>query len=418
MNKRLGLWIGLLGLLAMLALGEQALAEPPGLPHWLWGTVTLDGLLVDDGTPVQMLTQGVNVITTTVLTAGSDAGLYSVGVPADDLDHPGVQGGINGTLIEFDIPGYEIGQTVTWTQGQVLRRDLHNGPFTYTFVDTINGESDFAFPAHDGNPGLIVNANGVDLGATSLQIHANQTCANAVNAVHRCFQINPTNAAGRDATVTFYFYSSQIPAGHSCAAMNAYRWNGSNWQGLTLESRDCAHDPHSVRVSGVTDFSQFVLADTRPAAVTLLTFLGLPQEAAISITWETASELENLGFNLYRSEAPFGPWVRLNPQLIPARYPGATFGAPYEWLDTDVIPASIYYYRLEDIDIHGTSTFHGPISVTATDPAAVTLLTFGAVSGLTLLVPGLLLLPGVLLLLFVRWSGNCPNCHRKVTIAH
>ena len=48
MNKRLGLWIGLLGLLAMLALGEQALAEPPGLPHWLWGTVTLDGLLVDE----------------------------------------------------------------------------------------------------------------------------------------------------------------------------------------------------------------------------------------------------------------------------------------------------------------------------------------------------------------------------------
>ena len=113
MKKRLGLWIGLLGLLATLALGEQALAGPPELPHWLWGTVTLDGLLVDDGTPVQVLTQGVNVITTTVLTAGSDAGLYSVGVPADDLDRPGVQGGVNGTLIEFGIPGYEIGQTVT-----------------------------------------------------------------------------------------------------------------------------------------------------------------------------------------------------------------------------------------------------------------------------------------------------------------
>ncbi|MBN1919698.1 MAG: hypothetical protein JW892_00515 [Anaerolineae bacterium] len=414
MKKRLGLWIGFLGLLAMLALGEKALAGPPGLPHWLWGTVTLDGLLVDDGTPVQMLTQGVNVITTTVLTAGSDAGLYSVGVPADDPDRPGVQGGVNGTLIEFGISGYEIGQTVTWTQGQVLRRDLHNGPFTYTFVDTINGESDSVFPAHDGNPGLIINANGVDLGATSLQINANQECVNAQNAVHRCFQINPTNAAGRNATVTFFFYSSQIPVGHSCEAMNAYHWNGSSWQLLAAELRDCEHDPHSLRVSDVTDFSQFVLADTIPAAVTLLTFLGIPEEGAISITWETATELDNLGFNLYRSEIPFGPWGQLNPELIPAQYPGSILGAVYEWLDTDVIPANAYYYRLEAIDIHGVSTFYGPISVTATDPAAVTLLDFGSFSGLTPLVPGLILLSGVLLLLFARWKGNCLNCHRKV----
>lgn len=414
MSKRLGLWIGLLGLLILLALGEQALAEPPGLPHWLWGTVTLDSSLADDGTPVRMLVQGVNVITTTALTAGSDAGLYSTAVPADDLTRPGVQGGVNGALIEFGLPGYEIGQTVTWIQGQVLRRDLHNGPFTYTFVDTINGESDFIFPAHDGNPGLIINANGVDLGATSLQIHANQECVNAQNAVRRCFQITPMNATGRNATLTFYFYSNQIPIGRSCEALNAYHWNGSGWQILTSELRDCEHDPHSLRVSGVTDFSQFVLADTTPAAVTLLTFLGRPEEGAISITWETATELDNLGFNLYRSETPFGPWGQLNPELIPAQYPGSTLGAVYEWLDTDVVPAITYYYRLEDIDIHGVSTFYGPISVTATDPAAVTLLNFGSTSGLTTLVPWLLLLSGFLLLPVTRWKGNCLNCHRKV----
>ncbi len=404
-NRKLWRWISLLGLLIMLAPGEPALAEPPGLPHWLWGTVTLDGVLADDATPVQVLVQGVNVITTTVLTAGSAAGLYSVGVPADDPDQPGIQGGFNGALIEFGVPGHEIGQTVTWTQGQVTRRDLHNGPFTYTFVDTIQGANDFVFPAHDGNPGLIINANGVDLGATTLQIDANQECIQARNAVHRCFQINPTYATGRNATVTFYFYSSQIPAGHSCEAMDAYHWNGSSWQLLTPESRDCEHDPHSVRISGVTDFSQFVLADTRPSVVTLLTFDAEPQEGAIRVSWETASELENLGFNLYRSEGPFGPWGRLNPQLIPVRYPGATFGAAYEWLDADVIPANTYYYRLEDIDIHGLSTFHGPLSVTATDPTAVTLLTFRSTSGLNPLAL-LALIPSIgLLSLFIRRHG-------------
>jgi len=377
-HRNLWHWIISLGILAAILFGQQVLADPPGLPSWLWGTLTLDGTLAEDETPVQLLVQGVPVITTTVLTAGSDAGLYSVGVPAEIPDRPGIQGGVNGDLVEFGIRGYEIGVTSTWIQGKVSHRDLHNGPFTYTFVDTLSGASDFIFSAHDGNPGLILNANGGDLGATAVYIHANQECVNAHNAVHRCFDITPINPTGHNATLTFTFYSSQIPAGHTCAAMNAYRWNGTGWQLLTLDLRDCEHDPHSLRVRGVTDFSQFVLADTRPAAVTLLTFQAEPQEAAITITWETASELENLGFNLYRSTAPFGPWLQLNPQLIPSQQPGSTFGAVYEWLDIDVTPANTYYYRLEDRDIHGVSTFHGPISVIATDPTAVTLLTFEA----------------------------------------
>ena len=113
------------------------------------------------------------------------------------------------------------------------------------------------------------------------------------------------------------------------------------------------------------------------------------------MTWETAQELDNLGFHLYRSESPAGPWTRLNAELIPAQYPGAVFGAIYEWLDAgvtpgDVTPGVVVYYRLEDVDIHGVSTFHGPISVIPTDPTTVTLVAFGArnpVFGLALVFP-------------------------------
>ena len=127
-----------------------------------------------------------------------------------------------------------------------------------------------------------------------------------------------------------------------------------------------------------------------PTAVTLARFEALWQGDAVRVTWETAMELDNLGFNLYRGASPAGPWTRLNAELIPAQHPGAVFGALYEWLDADVTPGAPAYYRLEDVDIHGASTFHGPIQAAPTEPSAVTLIAFGArnpVFGLTLVFP-------------------------------
>nr|MBP8864539.1 hypothetical protein [Anaerolineae bacterium] len=115
-----------------------------------------------------------------------------------------------------------------------------------------------------------------------------------------------------------------------------------------------------------------------PTAVDLVTFSAEPQGNAIRVTWETAQELDNLGFNLYRGESAAGPWTRLNAELLPAQNPGATFGATYEWLDADVTPDMTYFYRLEDVNVYGASTFHGPVSTTAAMPSAVRITGFGA----------------------------------------
>jgi hypothetical protein len=39
-------------------------------------------------------------------------------------------------------------------------------------------------------------------------------------------------------------------------------------------------------------------------------------------------------------------------------------GAYYVFVDEDVQTRKTYYYTLEDIDLYGVSTFHGPISAT------------------------------------------------------
>ena len=49
--------------------------------------------------------------------------------------------------------------------------------------------------------------------------------------------------------------------------------------------------------------------------------------------------------------------------LIPAQG-SSTQGASYEFIDNDVKNRKTYYYKLEDIDLNGNSTMHGPVSAT------------------------------------------------------
>jgi hypothetical protein len=93
----------------------------------------------------------------------------------------------------------------------------------------------------------------------------------------------------------------------------------------------------------------------------LLSFTATGAETSITLNWETASEIDNTGFNLYRATAQDGERTQLNETLIPTQGPD---GAPYEYIDDD--PAlntqEIYYYWLEAVDVDGVTTLYGPVS--------------------------------------------------------
>ena len=91
---------------------------------------------------------------------------------------------------------------------------------------------------------------------------------------------------------------------------------------------------------------------------------GGPESAVVLVEWTTETEVETAGFNLYRSESPAGPYVKVNPALIP----GASdplLGGRYVYTDTNVIAGRTYYYKLEDVELDGAITLHGPIEVVA-----------------------------------------------------
>ena len=68
-----------------------------------------------------------------------------------------------------------------------------------------------------------------------------------------------------------------------------------------------------------------------------------------------------MGFNLYRAESEDGEYVKFNDSLIPAEG-SPTQGASYQFVDENVQNRKTYYYKLEDIDLNGTSMMHGPVS--------------------------------------------------------
>ena len=111
-----------------------------------------------------------------------------------------------------------------------------------------------------------------------------------------------------------------------------------------------------------------------PLGVNLADFSASQQGDYVLLTWETASELENRGFNLYRGTSAAGSDRQLNETLIPSQSQGNPGGFIYTWEDrAGLAPGTTYFYWVEDVDIYGTATRHGPVSLDFAVPTAVTL---------------------------------------------
>ena len=92
----------------------------------------------------------------------------------------------------------------------------------------------------------------------------------------------------------------------------------------------------------------------------------------IKIRWVTASETENMGFHLYRSEERDGRYERITPAMIPGAGTSSSEHT-YEYLDTDFNHGRVYYYKLQDIDYSGFAGWHGPVTVSTGQPLAFAL---------------------------------------------
>ncbi len=97
---------------------------------------------------------------------------------------------------------------------------------------------------------------------------------------------------------------------------------------------------------------------SQPTKIALAAFNVSYEDEHIVVNWETTSETDHAGFNLYRQTVDFFNEKRatqLNNSLIKGK-------SPYHFVDPSAEFGTTYYYWLEDVSIRGQKTLHGPIS--------------------------------------------------------
>jgi hypothetical protein len=116
-----------------------------------------------------------------------------------------------------------------------------------------------------------------------------------------------------------------------------------------------------VRVHGASKDAFVAQLPEMPTFATVNSFGTTPKADRIILTWKTSAEMNCVGFNVWRADAPGSDYDRVNAALIPAR--GTMLeGASYSYVDFSVTRDTIYSYKLEDIDDAGASSFHEPLT--------------------------------------------------------
>ena len=133
--------------------------------------------------------------------------------------------------------------------------------------------------------------------------------------------------------------------------------------------------------AGLPAFPDFGLL-LESTAVELASFTATRIGEGVRLDWTTAVELDNLGFNIYRSDSQEGARVKVNGEMVPGQ--GSAGGFSYSLLDPGASPGANFYW-LEDVDLNFSVSLYGPVYVAPEEfaPVLITGLQVGAATGVS-----------------------------------
>ncbi len=188
-------------------------------------------------------------------------------------------------------------------------------------------------------------------GAGSMTVERFESGCEPVCTAGFFWDIHVTGSFAGDLTL---YYGGLDLNGLAESALRLYHWDGESLEdmGGTVDTKE-----HTITVDDMTeaDFSPFFL-DTSPNLIAMGSFSALYRNDAVVLSWKTATEIDNAGFHIWRSDGKDGEYVRITETLVPAMGDEVT-GAVYSYMDTSASGTG-FFYELEDIDYGCTSTFH------------------------------------------------------------
>ena len=145
--------------------------------------------------------------------------------------------------------------------------------------------------------------------------------------------------------------ASMVFTGTSSDDNNAY----ANWTTATTAWSGSAGDKGSPGTNG----------SDQSLPVELTSFEALSTNGNVSLNWITESEIENLGFQIYRKAVgerfELLDSYRSNDNL--KGQGSVTYRTDYTYIDKKVRVGQTYTYQLADVDYYGKETRHDPVSV-------------------------------------------------------
>jgi Secretion system C-terminal sorting domain len=359
-------------LLTYAAQAQNDLFVSSGVTFKIDGTTTVtlaDTKLTNNGT-VEATTGSTLLVTGTATTANSSI----VGTGTTTLAHLTIDKSSNDAQIDQNL---SVSGDLTLTTGNLK---LNAGNITFTGSGQIVGETNAKRIYGTGGElitTLALNAptdvNPANLGATitstadlgSTTIKRGHTVHTAVggSSIARYYDINPTTNTGLNATLKFFYNDSELN-GNAEANLNLWRSTnaGANWTNRGKSTSNTTDN--FITLSQIDAFSRWTAAAGSVLPVELLSFSGKNTEGGNLLTWATASEVNNKGFEVERSPQPpkgaFQTWETIGFKTANNK------ASTYQFLDV-APPSGAAYYRLRQLDNDGKETLSKVISVVQTD---------------------------------------------------
>lgn len=182
---------------------------------------------------------------------------------------------------------------------------------------------------------------------------------NSENVVDRFWQIDKDGPAG---TATLTFSVSNLELGSS-SDLVAQHWNTaeSKWDSPLADQTNTSN---SATVPNVTNFSPWTLSgSSAPLPVSLLSFTAVNNNNYAKLNWETASETNNYGFDVEKSQ-DLNQWSKVG-FIAGAGNSSQIMKYFYNDLLTDDIAkeTEVLYYRLKQIDFNGKKAYSDACSI-------------------------------------------------------
>jgi len=250
------------------------------------------------------------------------------------------------------------------------------GPLVYWKTEDLANGITTTFQA-GGMSILQITPTGGDMGSTDVIVKRGAVCPNDAFwsgctdtplSLKCYFDITPTTA--KTATIRFCYLAGELNGQVHGPLLKPYRWNTSSgkWEPVGVYvshgGSGTEQDPYYVEYSGISNYSPFVLGSQGDPSlpVTLSSFTAQVVDEKVELCWKTESEVNNLGFDVYRGTQETGPFVKLTSNLIPGAG-NSSIGTDYQFTDDTVVAGQTYYYYIESVDFTGEREMSEKIKV-------------------------------------------------------